>query len=664
MATMLWCIVIAAADVRGVEMPTWLEEAGCTDGRCGPMAMSLMQKHSRLAFEEDTAALQSRKKRAEAVVRHLKGVFTTFADVEVHVSAVAQQACSLCLLAGRNFDEYMAAVTGARELGILFLSVAELSVDKTIGVTAGDAHGKNVTYAFLGEHLGCVRVEGASGPSPQLGLLSQASVAIDGLVDESQRQLSVDKTVGVTVGDVHGTNVTYAFLGNHLGCVRMEGPSGPSPQLGLLSQASVAIDGLVDESQRRLANTWPAGLWPSAAVPQPVLDFADTAIEDPDAYAILVSYKGTLVERYSSQLSITAESKLHGWSMAKSVLSLLIGARQGEGKLDPGSYIRAPEIGDDESKLHGWSMAKSILSLLIGARQGEGKLDPVSHIRASEIGDDEKMRRNLTIENVLSMRVGQPLDETFGSSYDLWAAHSSAAYALEGFPRHSSQDGEFYYSSANSNLNSRELRYTFADDAQGLAEYLEYPWQALFAPIGATSFACEVDPASTFVFSSFCYAPARDYMKIGQLILQKGSWEGEQIIPAEWIESTTRVVSESDPEYAMGWWRQERMYPQAELDTPVISAAGVQGQYTLVIPEHDLVIVRLGLAEGRSTAWWKRSGSPLKVLLDFCQVPLVDRVVRTELRVVETTRSSAVYHFCIDEPSRNFTENQGDVRQQ
>eukprot|EP00444_Apocalathium_aciculiferum_P046804 CAMPEP_0183500034 /NCGR_PEP_ID=MMETSP0371-20130417/2216_1 /TAXON_ID=268820 /ORGANISM="Peridinium aciculiferum, Strain PAER-2" /LENGTH=524 /DNA_ID=CAMNT_0025694035 /DNA_START=1 /DNA_END=1576 /DNA_ORIENTATION=- len=524
------------------------------------MAMSLMQKHSRLAFEEDTAALQSRKKRAEAVVRHLKGVFTTFADVEVHVSEVAQQACSLCLLAGRNFEEYVAAVTGARELGILFLSVAELSVDKTIGVTAGDAHGKNVTYAFLGEHLGCVRVEGASGPSPQLGLLSQASVA---------------------------------------------------------------IDGLVDESQRRLANTWPAGLWPSAAVPQPVLDFADTAIEDPDAYAILVSYKGTLVERYSSQLSITAESKLHGWSMAKSVLSLLI-----------------------------------------GARQGEGKLDPVSYIRASEIGDDEKMRRNLTIENVLSMRVGQPLDESFGSSYDLWAAHSSAAYALEGFPRHSSQDGEFYYSSANSNLNSRELRYTFADDAQGLAEYLEYPWQALFAPIGATSFACEVDPASTFVFSSFCYAPARDYMKIGQLILQKGSWEGKQIIPAGWIESTTRVVSESDPGYAMGWWRQERMYPQAELDTPVISAAGVQGQYTLVIPEHDLVIVRLGLAEGRSTAWWKRSGSPLKVLLDFCQVPLVDRVVRTELRVVETTRSSAVYQFCIDEPSRNFTVIQGDVRQQ
>lgn len=371
--------------------------------------------------------------------------------------------------------------------------------------------------------------------------------------------LSVEEDQSVATGDYRGASVSYSYTGPHFGCMRVEGLHSSTATTAAMDKASAAIGQMVGSS----AATWPAGVYPAIDVAQAVLDFVNTNIDDPSAYAILVQYKGVLVEKYKD--GHTRDSRFHGWSIAKSILSMLLGVRSSEGKLDISSYAHAPEI---------------------------------SH--------DEKMHRNMTIENVLAMRVASPLEDMLGTPWMLWQANNTAAYAVAGKPRAQVQAGDWYYSSGNSNTNSRELRYSFGDDAAGLEAYLQYPWEALFSRIGASSFACEVDPSMTFIFSSFCYATARDFMKLAQLVLQKGAWGEKQVVPAEWMEWSTRGdLGVKGSGYARGWWNLDRRYREAKLGTPVISACGVMGQYSMAIPEHDLLITRLGSNDGKSLQWFQ-----------------------------------------------------------
>jgi CubicO group peptidase (beta-lactamase class C family) len=90
-------------------------------------------------------------------------------------------------------------------------------------------------------------------------------------------------------------------------------------------------------------------------------------------------------------------------------------------------------------------------------------------------------------------------------------------------------------------------------------------------------------------------ARARDFGRFGMLFAGEGDWEGRQLISRGWVEESTRVDTRTDPslEYQYFWW----------VDTPDdktshFSARGKYGQYIYVAPEKDLVIVRLGKAEG------------------------------------------------------------------
>ena len=69
------------------------------------------------------------------------------------------------------------------------------------------------------------------------------------------------------------------------------------------------------------------------------------------------------------------------------------------------------------------------------------------------------------------------------------------------------------------------------------AEYLEYPFKRLFKPLGAKSFVMGIDWAGHFVGSSFSFATARDWAKLGQLVLQHGHWRGSQLLPRHFIEN-------------------------------------------------------------------------------------------------------------------------------
>jgi CubicO group peptidase (beta-lactamase class C family) len=99
------------------------------------------------------------------------------------------------------------------------------------------------------------------------------------------------------------------------------------------------------------------------------------------------------------------------------------------------------------------------------------------------------------------------------------------------------------------------------------------------------------DAAGTFVGSSFLYATARDFARFGYLHLRGGRWEGEQLLAEDWVERcrTPVAVVPATEEFGYGahWWLWR--------DEPgSLAAHGYEGQYVVVLPGRDLVLVRLG----------------------------------------------------------------------
>jgi CubicO group peptidase (beta-lactamase class C family) len=116
--------------------------------------------------------------------------------------------------------------------------------------------------------------------------------------------------------------------------------------------------------------------------------------------------------------------------------------------------------------------------------------------------------------------------------------------------------------------------------------------ERLFAPIGMTSPIPKFDAAGTFIGSSFCFCTARDFARFGLLYLRGGVWDGVRILPEGWVDyARTPTWQQDDPSidgrYGAHWW--------LELGGPgSFSANGYDGQYTLCVPDLDLVLVRHG----------------------------------------------------------------------
>jgi CubicO group peptidase (beta-lactamase class C family) len=130
--------------------------------------------------------------------------------------------------------------------------------------------------------------------------------------------------------------------------------------------------------------------------------------------------------------------------------------------------------------------------------------------------------------------------------------------------------------------------------------YLEFPREALLDRIGMRNTLLSVDRFGDFIMSSQVYTTARDLARFGMLYQQGGVWNGERIISQDWIEfvrTPAASTAERGNFYGGQWW----LVPDDRTDVPgdAYSTAGNRGQYVIVVPSHDLVIVRRGLDYGR-----------------------------------------------------------------
>jgi len=242
-----------------------------------------------------------------------------------------------------------------------------------------------------------------------------------------------------------------------------------------------------------------------------------------------------------------------------------------------------------------FSMAKSIVSLLIGIAIDEGKISSVNDPVYKYIPEfNDENRKNITIKHLLTMSSGLEWDESYKNPFSVTtkAYYGNSLNKLVLDAKRIKDAGVFYeYSTPNPQLLSIIIKKA---TNKTLSEYAS---EKLWKPIGAEYPAFwSIDRENGDEKAFCCFnSNARDFARIGQLVLNRGKWNGKQIISEEYLnESLTPadyLVDENNQPvdfYGYQWWLANYN------DCKVYYARGILGQYIICIPEKNMVIVRLG----------------------------------------------------------------------
>lgn len=246
-----------------------------------------------------------------------------------------------------------------------------------------------------------------------------------------------------------------------------------------------------------------------------------------------------------------------------------------------------------DSRILGWSMTKSITSSAFGVLAKQGKIDIYKPAPVAEWQNDE--RKNITINDLLHMNSGLEWEENYNTICDatkmLFLAEDMGKVQLDK-PAQFKPNTHWNYSSGTTNLLSLILRRQFKTQQQ----YLDFWYSAVIDKIGMSSMITEQDMTGTFVGSSYGWSTARDWSKFGLLYLNKGNWNGEQILDESWVKYTATPTNTSEGKYgAQFWLNAGGKFPDVPRD--MFYCSGYQGQMVAIIPSMDMVIVRMGLKE-------------------------------------------------------------------
>ncbi len=246
-----------------------------------------------------------------------------------------------------------------------------------------------------------------------------------------------------------------------------------------------------------------------------------------------------------------------------------------------------------ESLLLGWSMTKSITSTLFGILQCKGALNIHDRAPFKEWENDD--RKNITIHNLLQMNSGLEWDEDYNTISDvtkmLFLSEDMTKTQLNK-PLVGKPNETWNYSSGTTNVLSGILRKQFKTHQ----EYLDFWYTDLIDKIGMNSMVIETDLSGNYVGSSYAWATARDWAKLGLLYLHGGNWNGVSLFDKDWVKYATTPTPTSDGWYgAQIWLNAGNRYP--DVPKNMYSFNGYQGQNVFVLPDQDLVVVRMGLTK-------------------------------------------------------------------
>ncbi len=363
----------------------------------------------------------------------------------------------------------------------------------------------------------------------------------------------------------NGVRRTAKFVGDQ-GCVTL--PLGRSS----LNYKPIRVASVLPDPSTQ---AWPMGdLLPTDPL-APELDTAairaavDTAFQPAAAMtaAFVVTWKGRIIgERYGA--GITARTPLESWSMGKSLTAALLGIliKQGVYALEQPAPI--PE----------W----------------QGENDPRAKIRIADL---------MHMSSGLRIRAPQDPD------YDPSGPYPDHLYLYTGavnlFHYAATRPLQWPPGTVGRYHNTDPVLVNYlvrvAVEKRG-EEYLSFPRRALLDRIGIRSMVMETDPYGNFLTQGYELASARDWARLGNLYLQDGVWQGERILPEGFAQFVSTVApawaADHRPIYGGFFWiNGDSLFP---VPRSAYYMRGTGGQYTLIIPSHDLVVVRLGHYKGEA----------------------------------------------------------------
>ncbi|WP_337243434.1 serine hydrolase [Luteimonas sp. gir] len=437
-----------------------------------------------------------------------------------------------------------------RALLPLLLLVAAPAVAQTAPPASSEAHARAVAAGYKALTLCSAHLGGGRDPA------QVDAVELRGIYPEYQAQ--VDALTAVVDRDAHTVSVAFdpamppriAAWRPNLGCAQL--PIGADA-------AAVATLPRFDAAAPDLdARSWPLG--------------------ERDATAPLRGDDRALSAALEGALGATAFGEGH----VTTAVVVVQGGRIVAERYRDGFGPHVPQ--------RTWSVAKSLAGALVGVAAGQGTLDPARPAPVPEWQRPGDPRAAITVDQLLRMASGLHSDTAGNRTDALYFGGATVAEAAPGWPLAALPGTRFRYANNDSVLAVHALRAATGDDARALSR----PYTDLFWPVGMTRTFAETDWQGGYVLSSQVWSTARDLARFGLLLENDGVAAGRRLLPEGWVQQATTPSGpqpEGDFGYGATLWLLQRS-PGVPADT--FAAFGNRGQYIVVVPSRDLVLVRRG----------------------------------------------------------------------
>jgi CubicO group peptidase (beta-lactamase class C family) len=230
-----------------------------------------------------------------------------------------------------------------------------------------------------------------------------------------------------------------------------------------------------------------------------------------------------------------------------------------------------------------YSCTKSFVATLVGIALDQGYIDHTDHrvldyFPQYTFANPEASKTAMTVEDLLTMRSGLDWHEGDSAYASLYRSSDWVKYVLDE-PMAQPPGSQFNYCSGCSHVLSAIVQRATGVNPRQYAE------KNLFEPLGLTDVQWDTDAAGLPIGGWGLHITPRDMAKLGYLYLHAGDWEGQPVVSAAWVKTTTEKHTGTDGTLGYGyqWWT----YPT----WGAYAALGRYGQTIFVIPQADLVIV-------------------------------------------------------------------------
>ncbi len=236
-----------------------------------------------------------------------------------------------------------------------------------------------------------------------------------------------------------------------------------------------------------------------------------------------------------------------------------------------------------------WSVAKSVTGTLAGmaVKAGAVKVDQPAAIAAW--ADPRDPRRAITLDNLMRMASGLHSDTAGNRTDAVYFGGTGVQENVTQWPLEARPGTRFRYANNDIMLAMLALR-----GGLGEARYRLFPQSALFAKLGMQHSVAEADLRGDYILSSRMWTTARDLARFGQFYLNDGVWNGERLLPVGWVKYVTTPSGPQPPGafgYGATFWLMNK---SAGVPVDTFSANGNRGQYVVIVPSRNIVIVRRG----------------------------------------------------------------------